>query len=370
MQRPHTHAHAIPPLIHTHTHTRTNNNTTTTVGAAAQYGGLPGADPSYGAAAGYGAAAAAAPAAGYGAAAAAAPAAGYGAAADPTASYAAMAGLPGAAAAGYGAAAAQPSAASAGYGAAAAGYPSAAAGYPGMGMAPAAPLGPPPPGSNAATLFLDNETGGNWNNTYVVGESPPVTEADTLVKMVVTNPIGELGPVSEGLRNVVSRTAGAWVRNVYWFDAQPAPATSGAPPGSTELTLLFHNPSAVERSRQMAYLVNKDMVAGLMRATAAGGVEVVPGTVKGSYAVQPKKAGPAAGGLAGLTGGEFDKLYSQLNAPPAPPPIAPANATDMMNATVAGGPTAKAAKGAAGASARAALTVAALAAATAAAVAL
>jgi hypothetical protein len=126
--------------------------------------------------------------------------------------------------------------------------------------------------------------------------------------------------------------------------------------------LLFHNPNPVEKTRQMTYLVNKDMIAGLMRATTAGGVEVVPGTVKGSYAVQPKKAGPAAGGLAGLTGGEFDKLYQQLNAPPPPPPM-PMNATNTTELE------APAAKGAA-ASARAALTVAALAAATAAAVAL
>jgi hypothetical protein len=225
-----------------------------------------------------------------------------------------------------------------------------------------APPAPPAPGANAANIFIDPETGGNWNNTYIVGESPTPTENDLLVKLVVTNPVDQLGPVAEGLRQVVSRTAGAWVKNVYWFDALPAPAGTEAPPGSTELTLLFHNPNPVEKTRQMTYLVNKDMVAGLMRATAAGGVEVVPGTVKGSYAVQPKKAGPAAGGLAGLTGGEFDKLYQQLNAPPPPPPM-------PMNATNATDLEAPAAKGAA-ASARAALTVAALAAATAAAVAL
>jgi len=197
----------------------------------------------------------------------------------------------------------------------------------GMAGAGAAPA-PPAPGSNAANIFIDPETGGNWNRTYLAGESPPVTENDLLVKLVVTNPLEQLGSVSEGIRQVVSRTVGTWANNVYWFDAQAAPATvEGAPPGSTELTLLVHNPNTVERSRQMSLLVNKDMVAGLMRATTAGGVEVVPGSVKGTYAMQPKKAGPAAGGLGGLTGGEFDRLYQQLNAPPPPPP--PMNVTNV-----------------------------------------
>jgi len=157
--------------------------------------------------------------------AAAAPAGAFGPqAADP--SYAAaLAGLsaPAAAApAGYGAA-------PAGFGgAAAAGYPAAAgaAGFPGpaaagaggfggfgaaAAYAPQAPPPPPPPGSDAVNIFIDPETGGNWNRTYVVGESPPPTENDLLVKLIVTNPLAELGPVSEGLRQVVSRTAGACV---------------------------------------------------------------------------------------------------------------------------------------------------------------
>jgi hypothetical protein len=251
------------------------------------------------------------------------------AAADPA--YAALAGL-------APSAAAVPSGFPAGMGGAGAGMAGmggAGAGMAGMGGmtagagAAGVPAGPPP-GSNAANIFIDPETGGNWNRTYMVGESPEPTENDMLVKMVVANPIEQLGPVSEGMRQVVSRTVGTWANNVYWFDAQPAPETvAGAPPGSTELTLLVHNPNMVERSRQMSMLVNRDMIAGLMRATAAGGVEVVPGSVKGSYAVQPKKAGPAAAGLAGLTGGEFDRLYQQLNAPPPPPPMNVTNATAL-----------------------------------------
>jgi len=100
------------------------------------------------------------------------------------------------------------------------------------------------------------------------------------------------------------------------------------------------------------------MVAGLMRATTAGGVQVVPGSVRPTSAVPPTKKGPAAGGLAGLTGGEFDKLYQQLNAPPPPPPAPPANATNATEPEPAAGKSGAAGGGGAAAAAAFAAAVA------------
>lgn len=204
----------------------------------------------------------------------------------------------------------------------------------GMGGAPGAA------GGAGDGVFASN--GAAWGNRYVPSVGNAIGSLDILVKMGIDAPEQQAATSGDLLRASFANATQTPIDRIYVYQTRTVNSAAGQP--STELTLLFKNPSDVDRARQQNVLLSTDVMRGFIaNAAQRTGLKIQQGSIRVSPAVNDggamtaNGAGPMMPGqLPGLMPGMGPGFGANPGAPAAAEaPAAPKNGAAAAAAQLA-----------------------------------